>query len=70
MSTTDTLVYSAATTQGHSLDTIGRYRYIALVKCPYIVADKASPRRQSLSARRGKRYTDIGLFSAHGGITF
>ena len=56
---------------------IGRFRYIAWVKCPYRVAGKASALRagkrapgrmpiqscrQSVSARRGKRYTEIGLF--------
>jgi len=56
---------------------IGRFRYIAWVKCPYRVASKASALRagkrapgsmpmqscrQSASARRGKRYTDIGLY--------
>jgi len=56
---------------------IGRFRYIAKLKCPYRVAGKASALRtgkrapgrmaiqscgQSVSARRGKRYTEIGLF--------
>jgi len=49
---------------------IGRFRYISQVKYPLRVADKASalesgrqgecPYGQSVSARRGKRYTEIG----------
>ena len=43
------------------LSIIGRFRYIAWVKCPYRVAGKAS----ALCA--GKRYTEIGLFPCLGG---
>jgi len=59
--------------------TIGRFRYIAWVKCPCRFAGKASALSagkrppgcipiqscgQSVGARRGKRYTEIGLLDA------
>jgi len=60
------------------LFSIGRFRYITWVKCPHRVADKAKALRagkrasgrmpiqscgQSLSAPRGKRYTEIGTLT-------
>jgi len=57
-------------------DSIGRFRYIAWVKCPYKVAGKASafharkllqvecPYRvagEASALGRGKRYTEIGI---------